>query len=97
MEEEDSPMTRHERILGSVVRAQKLAKRGRYKATAKESSGNAKRREWLDPSLTQRIVDDYMNSEGMRISLYFRDSLSFVLAPSVQVVARQFGITTHVP
>ena len=78
MEEEDSPMTRHERLLGSVVRAQKLAKRGRFTRTGKEAA-DAKRRQrsWLDPGLTQRILDDYMNSEGrvyvnIYLSLYFQ-------------------------
>ena len=78
MEEEDSPMTRHERLLGSVVRAQKLAKRGRFTRTGKEAADAKRRqREWLDPSLTQRILDDYLNSEGRvyvntHVYFYFR-------------------------
>ena len=54
MDLEDSPMTRHQRLLGSLTRAQKMAKKGRFSQRNKPQANVQQPREWLDPALTER-------------------------------------------
>ena len=70
MDFEDSPLTRHEKLLGSLARAQKMAKKGRFSQKNKPKAANfQKPGDWLDPALTERILDDYFESPRRRAYL----------------------------
>ena len=56
----DSPLSRHEKLLGALERNRKMAKKGRYKGEAKKTE------ERIDPALTGRILDNYFESQQRR-------------------------------
>ena len=71
MEAENSPMSRHEKLLGSLSRAQKMAKKKRFtkKNKAREAAPTNSGEEWLDPQLVEEIREDYFASRDREENL----------------------------